>query len=101
MQLTPGQSLILLILLGFGITGWLYGLHWKKVASGDGFTREEKVIFQLQGQIEELSQRNAELSGALREFTGEVGEAEEKRPLDAPISNAPLLQEQKVELPQR
>lgn len=101
MQLTPGQSFVLLILLGFGITGWLYGLHWKKVANGDGFTRDEKVIFQLQGQIEELSERNAELSNALREYTGEEGEAKEKVPLDGPISNAPLLQERKVELPRK
>jgi hypothetical protein len=101
MQLTPGQSFVLLILLGLAITGWLYGIHWKKVASGDGFTKEEKVIFQLQGQIEELTQRNAELSDALREYTGEVGETKDKIPLDAPISNAPLLQEQKVELPRR
>ncbi len=101
MQLTPGQSFVLLILLGFGITGWLYGLHWKKVASGDGFTKDEKVIFHLQGQIENLTERNRELSRALRDSTGDQNLPESDVPTDAPVLDSPLLQEQKVELPRR
>ena len=52
MSLTPLQSLILLALVGLAISGWLYGLHWKRIATGDSFTKEEKVMFLLQDQIE-------------------------------------------------
>jgi hypothetical protein len=91
-----------LVLVGAAIGGWVYGFHWKNVASGDGFTREEKVIFQLQEQIEVLTKQNVDLTEALREARGEPeGEAVDKRIQGQPVSTMPLLQEQKVELPRR
>lgn len=30
---TPGQSLLVLVFLGIGISGWMYGIHWKAMAS--------------------------------------------------------------------
>lgn len=102
MQLSPTQSLLLLVLIGIAIGGWVYGLHWKNIASGGGFTREEKVIFQLQEQIEELTQQNADLNTAIRELQGDaVNQGADKNTEGTPISTTPLLQEQKVELPRR
>lgn len=71
MQLTPAQSLLLLVLTGLAISGWLYGLHWKRIASGDTFTKEEKVMIRLQDQIAVLTEKNAELNQALHEATSE------------------------------
>ena len=72
MQLTPVQSLVLLLLLGLAVSGWLYGIHWKRVASGITFTKEETIMIQLQDQIEVLSQKNASLNQAIRELQGET-----------------------------
>jgi len=106
MQLTPLQSLLLLLLVGLAIGGWLYGIHWKKVAIGDGLTQDEKLIFQLQEQVEILTQQNADLNAALREADPNIDPeavGEPKPGAGAPISNAPLLQEslQEVELPKK
>jgi len=76
MKLTPGQSLALLLIVGFAVAGWLYGLHWKKVASGDAFSQDEKLLIQLQDQIRTLSTKNAELVGQLGEMQKEQGESE-------------------------
>lgn len=62
MKLTPGQSLALLVLVGIAMAGWLYGIHWKKIASGDAFSQDEKLLIQLQEQIRTLSQKNTELA---------------------------------------
>ncbi len=59
MKLTPGQSLALLVLIGIAVAGWLYGVHWKKIASGDAFSQDEKLLIQLQDQIRTLSEKNA------------------------------------------
>ena len=102
MQLSPTQSLLLLLLVGVAIGGWVYGLHWKNIAGGGGFTREEKVIFQLQDQIEVLTQQNAALNEALRLERGEeIDPSADKRSPGGPATSMPLLQDQKVELPKR
>jgi len=105
MQLSPVQSLVLVLLVGIGISGWLYGLHWKKVASGDGLTKDEKVIFRLQGQIDVLTEQNARLNAALEgNSPGQSGgEGSDSASGAAPASNVPLLQEQmqEVELPRK
>lgn len=79
MSLTPLQSLILLALVGLAISGWLYGLHWKRIATGDSFTKEEKVMFLLQDQIEVLTKKNQELNTVISklesELEGETGES--------------------------
>lgn len=64
--LTPAQSFVLLLLAGFGIAGWIYGIHWKRVASGDLFTGDEKHIIRLQDQIERLTKENNALHRRLR-----------------------------------
>jgi hypothetical protein len=74
MKLTPGQSLVLLLLIGGGVSGWLYGVHWKKIANGDGFSQEEKLIIQLQDQIRTLSDQNAQLIGKLHDLQADEPE---------------------------
>ncbi len=78
MKLTPGQSLALLLLVGVALAGWLYGVHWKKIASGDAFSQDEKLIIQLQDQIRTLSDQNAKLMSKLTELQSkEEGDATE------------------------
>lgn len=106
MQLTPLQSLLVLVLIGLAIGGWVYGIHWKKVAMGDGFTQDEKLIFQLQEQLDILTRQNADLNAALQEADPNADPEAVGKPkpgAGAPISNAPLLQEslQEVELPKK
>lgn len=68
MKHTPGQSLALLVLVGIAMAGWLYGIHWKKIASGDAFSQDEKLLIQLQEQIRTLSQKNTALVKQVNEL---------------------------------
>lgn len=70
--LTPVQSLLFLVLAGATIAGWAYGLHWKRIASGDLFTSDERLMIRLQDQISALTEENERLHGRIRE----LGEAE-------------------------
>ena len=70
-SLTPIQSLLLLILISVAIGGWFYGIYWKRVASGDLFTVDEKMTIRLQEQIEALSNENTELRARINSLTGE------------------------------
>lgn len=70
-SLTPGQSLVLLILCGVALSGWLYGIHWKRVASGDLFSSDEKLMIRLQDQIRSLSETNANLNERLKAYADE------------------------------
>ena len=70
-SLSPAQSLILLLLVGVAIAGWAYGLHWKRVASGDLFTSDETLMIRLQDQIDTLTEENKVLHDRLRERDGE------------------------------
>lgn len=70
-SLTPGQSLVLLILCGVALSGWLYGIHWKRVASGDLFSSDEKLMIRLQDQIRSLSETNANLNEKLKAYAAE------------------------------
>ncbi len=68
-NLTPGQSLVLLILIGIAVSGWFYGVYWKRVASGSLFSPDEKVLIQLQDQISALHDQNAGLQEKIKELT--------------------------------
>ncbi len=59
--LSPAQSLLFLALAGLAVGGWLYGLHWKRVASGDLFSSDERLMIRLQDQIETLVAENERL----------------------------------------
>lgn len=93
-SLTPIQSLLLLILISVAIGGWFYGIHWKRVASGDLFTVDEKMTIRLQEQIEALSDENTELRARINNLTGESD-----RTAITPPEPGPLLpgRPQKVE----
>ncbi|MEM9280512.1 MAG: hypothetical protein AAGA96_01675 [Verrucomicrobiota bacterium] len=65
MNLSPVQSLLLLVLMALAVSGWLFGLHWKKIASGAGFSQEEKLLIQLQDQIRVLTEENLTLRSRL------------------------------------
>ncbi len=67
----PTRSLLFLILLGLATAGWLYGLHWKRVASGDLFSSDETLMIRLQDQITALSIENQTLQQRLRELGGD------------------------------
>lgn len=73
-SLTPSQSLIFLLLISLAIGGWLYGIHWKRVASGDLFTNDEKITIRLQEQVEVLHNDNGELRAKIKSLTDESGE---------------------------
>lgn len=68
-NLTPVQSLLLLILVGIAASGWFYGVYWKRVASGSLFSPDEKVLIQLQDQISALHEQNAELQNKIKELS--------------------------------
>lgn len=75
MKATPElQILALLLLAGFGAGGWFYGLHWKRVASGDLFTNDERLLVRLQDQIEALTKENKALHLRLRRLEGGGGD---------------------------
>lgn len=82
--LNPIQSLFLLVLIGIAIGGWLYGLHWKRVASGDLFTADEKMTIRLQDQIQELGKSNAALNERIKALTGESGDEKPSGPAAIP-----------------
>lgn len=91
---TPLQSLVLLILGALAVAGWLYGIHWKRVAEGDLFTSDEKLMIRLQDQIQSLTRENEALHHRLGALTGEsASEASPapNNPPDAGIAPAPVL----------
>jgi hypothetical protein len=94
MQLTPVQSLVFLLLMGLSISGWIYGIHWKRIASGSTFTKEERVMISLQDQISVLTEKNEELNEALKKAQGE-GSSEEPGVQTSPQSS------EAVELPKK
>lgn len=94
MQLTPVQSLVFLVLIGLSISGWMYGIHWKRIASGSTFTKEERVMISLQDQISVLTEKNEELNKALKEAQGD-GSSE-----DPGVQYSPRSSEA-VELPEK
>jgi hypothetical protein len=56
------------------VSGWLYGIHWKRVASGDLFSSDEKLMIRLQDQIRSLSETNANLNEQLKAYADEDDE---------------------------
>ena len=85
MKLTPGQSLALLVLIGIAAAGRHYGIHWKKIASGDAFSQDEKLLIQLQDQIRTLSEKNAALVkqvNGLQKEAAVAGEVDEPGALE-------------------
>ncbi len=102
MKLSPAQSLGLLILLGLSISGWFYGVYWKRVSSGNLFTGDEQIIIRLQDQIEVLTEKNEELTEEilrLQNLDGEPETAEAKK--GAPISGEVTAPFEKIELPKK
>lgn len=79
---SPAQTLLLLLLAGVSLAGWLYGVHWKRVASGDLFTQDEMRLIRLQDQIGALTEENERLHQRVRELTG--GAEETAPPAPAP-----------------
>ncbi|MEQ1838780.1 MAG: hypothetical protein ABL994_00100 [Verrucomicrobiales bacterium] len=95
-SVSPFQSLLLLLLGGLAIAGWLYGIHWKRVAAGDLFSSDEKMMIRLQDQIQTLTAENEALHHRIRSLTGEP---ELEGAPAAEITPAPVLPErpQKIE----
>ena len=72
-SVSPTQSLVFLILFGLAIAGWSYGIHWKRIAAGDLFSSDEKMMVRLQDQISALSEENDSLHKRLRDLEGTEG----------------------------
>jgi hypothetical protein len=51
----------------FAVSGWFYGWHWKRVATGAEPTQEEALIIQLQDQLDLMRAENDRLAGQLKE----------------------------------
>lgn len=73
-NLSPAQSLVFLLLAGIAIAGWLYGIHWKRIASGDLFTKDEMHIIRLQDQVRVLTEDNAKLNGKISDLMSDAEE---------------------------
>lgn len=102
MKLSPTQSLGLLILISLSISGWFYGIYWKRVASGSLFTKEESVIIKLQHQIEVLSEKNAELTAEITLLKNPDAEIETTSENEsAPLSGGVTAPFEKIELPKK
>jgi len=70
------------------IAGWLYGIHWKRVAAGDLFSSDEKMMIRLQDQIQSLTEENEALHKRIGSLTGEP---EPEVAPAAEITPAPVL----------
>ena|GEM_PF-713620 len=70
---TPGPGVLFTVLLlgGAGVTGWLYGLHWKRIATGNQFTKQEDVLLRLYDQVDLLTEENRKLARELSELERE------------------------------
>ncbi len=102
MNLSPAQSLILLVLAGLSISGWFYGIYWKRVADGSVFTKEEKIMIQLQDQINVLNDKNEELNETISKLRDPDGSSEvTPKNQDAPVTPGVLAPFEKVELPKK
>jgi len=76
------------------VAGWLYGIHWKRVAEGDLFTNDEKLMIRLQDQIQSLTRENEALHQRIGSLTGETASEISPAPIDTPdsgIAPAPVL----------
>ncbi len=89
---SPELIFIGLILFGIGISGWIYGIHWKQVASGKKFSGEERLIIQLQDQIDALSEENEIFARELRKLIPEGTDLPSKGDSTSPAQ--PLLDSQ-------
>lgn len=74
MPRSPLQLLALLILAAAGISGWLYGWHWKQVAMGTKPTNDEALIISLQDQLDRLRSDNGRLMEALHGLQDQAAE---------------------------
>jgi len=102
MKLSPTQSLAFLFLLGLSVSGWLYGIYWKRVASGNVFTKEEKVMIQLQDQIQVLTDKNAELNEQISSLYNPDSESENTAAKQAaPVTPGVTAPFEKIELPRK
>ena len=59
---SPGFLLLILLLVAAAVSGWLYGIHWKKVALGEKFSPIEKQLILFQDQVDVLTEENERLS---------------------------------------
>lgn len=75
-SLSPGQTLVFLVLIGLALSGWLYGIHWKRTVTGDLFTQDEMLIVRLQDQIRALMEDNGKLNAKIAELQ-EISAAED------------------------
>jgi hypothetical protein len=71
---SPTRILLFLILAAASLSGWLYGLHWKRVAIGSKPTNEEELILSLQDQLDRLREENGRLAEALYDLQDPITE---------------------------
>ncbi len=74
-NLGPGLLLLVLVLGAVAVSGWLYGLHWKKVALGEKFSPIEAQLILFQDQVDLLTEENDELNKEITELIAEKNKA--------------------------
>ena len=85
-RLSPVGLFAFLVLAAVAVSGWFYGTHWRQVASGGKPTHDEKLIIQLQDQLDVARAENERLTGLLR------AQAETEEPEPESLPDPGLLQ---------
>lgn len=76
-----------------GVSGWIYGWQWKRVATGADTTHEERLIIDLQDQLDRYRAENERLIRRIQELTPPLpAEGSETPPSPAPEGSPPLPQ---------
>lgn len=86
-RLTPAQWLLILVLAAVAVSGWFYGVQWKQVAAGADTTHQEKLLIDLQDQLDRMRAENERLTARIHELEKPAAEeSPEPSPLEPPSS---------------
>ncbi|MCB1229867.1 MAG: hypothetical protein KDN19_06355 [Verrucomicrobiae bacterium] len=78
-RISPLQILAFLVLAALAVSGWVYGLRWKRVALGDEPTQMEALLIDLQDQLDLMRADNETLAEKLRECERATSESSNPR----------------------
>lgn len=78
-RISPLQILAFLVLAALAVSGWVYGLRWKRVALGDEPTQMEALLIDLQDQLDLMRADNETLAEKLLECERATSESSNPR----------------------
>jgi len=67
----PGRMLLELILVAIAIGGFLYGMHWKTIATDLRLNKKGTGSAEIQRQLDALEKTNAELIQKVEQYEAE------------------------------